>query len=139
MPATAKKTEPEKKPEAPPSIPITNIQKIGVLRFHAAYNKESPLGTYIEIKPGETVSVPLTIWKRYAERADIEAMDRVHFIVGGLKPGETMKTPNAQAQALALREKDVVAREAELAMYEAKLDQARQELEASKSAVHEGH
>ena len=139
MPATSKKTEP--KPEAKPdSIPITNIQKVGVLRFHAKNSDSgSQLADYIEIKPGETVPVPMRVWENYEARVDVQAMDRVHFVIGGLKPGEQMKTPTAQAQALALREKDIAAREAELTAYEGRLEDARRELEAKKTALHEGH
>ena len=136
MPA-ASKTDAKKKTEHEP-VPITNIQKVGVLRFHAK-DPDVPLGKYIEIKPGETVSVPWEIWKNYEARADVEAHDRVHFVIGGMKPGEEMKTPTAQAQALALREKDIAAREAELTAYEARLEEARRELEAKKTALHEGH
>ena len=46
MPATAKKNE---APKAK-TVPITNIQKIGVLRFHGDNDPKNPLGQYIEIK-----------------------------------------------------------------------------------------
>ena len=138
MPAASKTPDTKKKTDE--AVPITNIQKVGVLRFHAKMaDNKSPLADYVEIKPGETKSVPMRIWQNYEARIDVEAMYRVHFVVGGLKPGEEMKTPTAQAQALALREKEIVAREAELAAYEARLEESRRELEAKKAALHEGH
>lgn len=143
--ATAKKTE-ETKTEAKTNarglvigepVPITNIQKIGVLRFHAKHVKDnkSPLADYVEIQPGETKPVPWRIWEHYEVRADVEAHDRVHFVIGDLNPGEEMKTATAQAQVLALREKDIAKRESELAQYESKLEDTRRELEA----LREGH
>ncbi len=134
---TASKPDVKKKSETD-TIPITNIQKIGVLRFHGK-NPGVPLADYIEIQPGETVHVPLRIWQNYEARADVQAMDRIHFVIGGLKKGEEMKTPTAQAQALALQMKELEKREAELAVYEARLEESRRELDAKQEAMHKGH
>lgn len=144
MPSTAKKTE-EKKTNARglvigEPVPITNIQKLGVLRFHKrTEDRKSQLNDYVEISPGETKPVPWDVWENYEARADVAAMDRVHFVIGGLKPGEEMKTPTAQAMALAMRLKEVEQRESEAAQYEAKLEEKRRELEALKEQIAQGH
>ncbi len=135
---SANKTADPKKTEEHADVPITNIQKIGVLRFHAK-DAGVPIADCVEIQPGQTVPVPWRIWKNYEARTDVEAMDRVHFVVGGLKKGEEMKTPTAQAQALALQLKEIEKREADLALYEARLEESRRELDAKQEAMTKGH
>lgn len=132
MTSTAKKSQTE--PVKTTSMPITNIQKVGALRFHGD-GGEVPLGNYVEILPGETKNVPMDIWNRYEGRENIAAMDRIQFVVGGLKPGDSMLAPGAQSRALDVREKDLAAREQEVDDKLAAAEKYVAELEAAKAKL----
>lgn len=121
-------------PTAEKTIPITNIQKIGVLRLHGDGGKV-PLGKYIDIEPGKTEDVPLEIWDRYKDRPDVVDMDRIKMVAGGLKPGEIMKTPSAQDIALSVRERELDIRTKELEEKISAAEKYRAELEVAKEKL----
>ncbi len=128
----AKKVEPEVER---PSVRITNLQKVGALRYFAAKNDPTVVVQMVSIPAGETGEVPAGIWDRYKDREDVLAADGVRIVIGGLKPGQEMKTPNAQEIANSMAMKEITKARKELDEYAAVLENKRAELEARASEV----
>lgn len=120
--ATAAKQE---APTEPGPMKITNIQKIGKLRLCAERKDKTQPMKFVDVPAGETVEVPANIWNRYKDRDDIKAMDGVQIVVGGLRPGQEMKTPNAQEMAIRLQMKQLEEKEAAIKKAEEDLHEAR--------------
>lgn len=109
---------------------ITNIQKIGTLRFYGKPAGTNRVGAMTEVEAGKTGTIPADTWERYKDRADVKAGDGVRFIIGGLKPGQILDTPNAQQLALRVERKDLETERARLEQMKAQLEAQAAELSA---------
>lgn len=119
--------ESEPKTERPPTK-ITNLQKVGKLRFSAKKTDPTKVVEVVDIEAQQTGEVPAHIWDRYKDRPAIKAMDGVEIVVGGLKPGQKMETPSAQQQALVMQAKELDAQREELERMRMALDAREAEL-----------
>ena len=113
--------------EAPTKI--TNIQKVGVLRFCEEQTDKLKSYETVDISPGETKTVPAKIWNRYKDRNNIIAMDKAQMVIGGLAPGQVMKTPTAQGLLLRAKEKELEEQRIELDAMKASLVTKQAELD----------
>ena len=120
------------KAERAPTL-ITNIQKLGAYRLCGERTDMTTVREYIDIPAGETVAVPAHIWDRYKDRPDIRAADLVHIVVGGLEPGQQLKTPTAQEMALRVREKELASRQAAIEKSEKELAVQKAEFDSKMS------
>lgn len=101
-------------------VMITNIQKVGALRFYGE-SENGQLGKLTEIPAGEEASVPGLTWNRYKDRSDIKMLSGTKFILGGLA--------NVKASDL----NDATAQRATLLVQERKLEEGMAELERMKA------
>ena len=85
------------------TIEITNMQR-SQLRLTGRISNGVPESLVI-VPAGETADVPISVWRRYADRADIKAMHGKQLFIGGKPPAGTVSAGHERDMLVAEREK----------------------------------
>lgn len=96
--------------------------------MHGAPRPGNDMGEFVDVQPGQTVEIPAKIWDRYVGRSNVQAMDGVHIVIGGLKPGQHMQTPDAQEMANRTERKSLGDERAALDLLRERLEKKERDL-----------